>query len=87
MTGILHFLKVHVRPVGFYQRLVLAPVFANGKKSKEDFHVCENSCYCINVRLSNFLKVGFTLHFVPFPSEKGFIAMPTFKEWEKPYLV
>ena len=30
--------KVHYTPLYFYKRPTLAPVFAKGKKSKEDFH-------------------------------------------------
>ena len=37
-TGIPHFSKVHFMPVTFTKDLTLAPVFANRKKSEDNFH-------------------------------------------------
>ena len=35
--GIFHFPKVHFMPIYLYERPTLIPIFANQKKSKEDF--------------------------------------------------
>lgn len=32
------FLKVQIKPLSFYKRLTLLPVFTNQKKYKEDFN-------------------------------------------------
>lgn len=37
MTSILHFLKVHIRPLRFWKRLILVPVFANERNPKNIF--------------------------------------------------
>ena len=37
-TGVPCFLKVCIMPPCFYERIALVPVFANQKKSGEDFH-------------------------------------------------
>ena len=41
ITGIPHFLKVHFMSLPFYKRPTLIPVFANQKKSMEDFQFYE----------------------------------------------
>lgn len=40
-TGIPRFLKVYVRPLYFYERPPLVPVFDNQKKCEEDFRFYE----------------------------------------------
>lgn len=37
MYKYLRFLRLHIMPLCFYERLTLVPVFANQKKSEEDF--------------------------------------------------
>ena len=39
--GIPHFSKMHFTPLCFYERSTLVLVFANKKKSKQDFHFYE----------------------------------------------
>lgn len=49
ITSILHFLKVPFTPLRFLERLTLVPVFANQKKSEENFHFYEKKA---NVKIA-----------------------------------
>lgn len=60
------FLKVQIKPLSFYKRLTLLPVFINQKKYKEDFRRKSHDLINLGLRVRPFgLRKGFkgTLYF------------------------